>query len=73
MLAYCYYHVFSKKNTYTLHTHEKIQKLQSLKYWDTRLIAFYTRRQEIYRLHLERIVKHFLNLLTKNIDFQVIN
>ena len=29
-----------------------------------------TARKKIYLLHLERIVKHFLNLLTRNIDFQ---
>ena len=29
-----------------------------------------TLRKKIYLLHLERIVKHFLNLLIRNIDFQ---
>ena len=29
-----------------------------------------TLRKKIYLLHLERIVKCFLNLLTRNIDFQ---
>ena len=29
-----------------------------------------TMSENIYRLHVERIVKHFLNLLTRNIDFQ---
>ena len=27
-------------------------------------------RKKIYLFHLERIVKHFLNLLTRNMDFQ---
>ena len=26
--------------------------------------------KKIYRIHLERIVKHFLNPLARNIDFQ---
>ena len=51
--------------------HSVLGRMMSFSLWAERSRMWYTEKK-IYRLHLERIVKHVLNPLTRNIVLQVI-